>query len=1186
MNLTDNVAEELRGVAQRFLQDGKVDVSALSEEAGSVLSCVASGVPLEQPEPVPKFYSISDFKEKHKLAAAEEKPKLAAAMFRILSRRSRPQKHHGFTTDEDGLKMWQDVEEIAGPAPDSIVAEACREQFFGPALSRAMASGTDPKTLKFPKAAKPECALEWAVALDSMPLVTHFANRTSKVEEAAKLAIYQNKPEIADLLLSTGKVSPKTRERCFDLKSVGMLKVFRKHGMPVYGDSGLALAWSENDKEMEAALSAENVKPGHSCLDAILRDGNLSRLNDVLAGGIVGKSGLEERVVPTLAAVGHFDALIGFLDSKYGKNALAKFAPRGEHDKCSDLVSVGKMISEGGDTTRFDALFQRGLPPEALIRITDQDMFLYGAKKFIERDGSLPDMVWPEVLYGRDKNGRPVLESLAKMVDKVPWQTATEIISDADRYSDEFAMDVAMRTDWASSEPLSLTPLIARNSIDICRQVVKGGGKFDLTHGFYYRTQFPKTREMSDILLSNGVGKIPFNDMSEAFESGAWEFVRCALHHDVIAADARDYKRPLYSISRIRTSEDFETAKAVVKRFAGDDLAECLPSLFGNKGAQRLARHIFDECFSEPSSAKHVDASLIKALVEAGEKKRLHSILTEEAPVSSTVIRKLFEQDDQDSLKLVAKLQPKVKHDVFEGLPDESARSLLHIGFNPVPDAWSDYWGGRVAADHKLISLIQQERPEFFSPEDISYLARQELKRGQSSFLPKIVPPAGKIDPDDQVTQAYLDGSLDLSGLMKTLPSRPKFDALVSAVHGHLRLCKQEVKKSGIQGRDFVLRYTTGNPRWQKIVRHDAPHALLKNLSPFGFSQKNFEVILGACVTEAAASNTEVDGVIKPAFALTVLFGNLTEVLKAAKRKFNGTVKTPLHDLGQFSVPRQATWNPVAWRQVLMHHSCSGLNYVARADEFEKHLGRPPQNLPEVRAIAAKITYPNADSNIKLAEVCHSLGVPPATFNTYLRLFQGEKKAEGCPAVKVNGSDVGCPGYYLEKLTYNAIEGPLLGLFTNCCQHLDGAASDAAKHGYQSPNGAFYVVRREDAARKIVSQAWAWRGKSGELVFDSIESLSDEIGDSIAAPLFSKAAMDSVGRLGIKRVLVGTGGRTPDKICAPRDSRPATPVDYRGYRDSHQQAVLAESKTLDDPAGLAGKSGGSKSAGKTPALAV
>jgi len=260
------------------------------------------------------------------------------------------------------------------------------------------------------------------------------------------------------------------------------------------------------------------------------------------------------------------------------------------------------------------------------------------------------------------------------------------------------------------------------------------------------------------------------------------------------------------------------------------------------------------------------------------------------------------------------------------------------------------------------------------------------------------------------------------------------------------------------------------------------------------------------------------ESMLLPNFNLVALFGSESEILKFIHLQYPDTKSHKniselygyniIHDLGQFSLPKGEF--STAWKDFVMKYP-EALKYSSNWVNVENELGRIPKSLTELRNTVAEFTFENVH-NKACAVACFEAKVSQDTFEAYQRLYENTKVAESCPQVEVSLN-----GFTFRKLDYNDPKGALLGLFTNCCQHLNGAAASCARHGVQDESSAFYVVEK---AGKIIAQSWAWRSKKGDLVFDSIESLSSEYADAIAG-LYQKASIKLLGRLGIERVLVG-----------------------------------------------------------------
>ncbi|MFC0183385.1 hypothetical protein SAMN04515674_105335 [Pseudarcicella hirudinis] len=258
-----------------------------------------------------------------------------------------------------------------------------------------------------------------------------------------------------------------------------------------------------------------------------------------------------------------------------------------------------------------------------------------------------------------------------------------------------------------------------------------------------------------------------------------------------------------------------------------------------------------------------------------------------------------------------------------------------------------------------------------------------------------------------------------------------------------------------------------------------------------------------------------------------------------------------IHDLGQFNLPKQI-FSP-GWKDFVMKH-LDALKFSGNWNNIEDKLGRLPKSMSELREIASQFHYDNV-TNIACAQACFELRLDQSTFERYQTLYKSTKVAESCPDVRINNND-----FVFRKLEYNDPKGALLGLYTNCCQHLHGAASDCAKHGVRDETSAFYVVEK---AGKIIAQSWAWRSKKGDLVFDSIESLSMDYSESIAY-LYKEASKLLLGKLGINRVLVGdTGygitGRIKNLLNEGNETFNEKMASDCSYMDGNTQWLLSES---------------------------
>ena len=221
-----------------------------------------------------------------------------------------------------------------------------------------------------------------------------------------------------------------------------------------------------------------------------------------------------------------------------------------------------------------------------------------------------------------------------------------------------------------------------------------------------------------------------------------------------------------------------------------------------------------------------------------------------------------------------------------------------------------------------------------------------------------------------------------------------------------------------------------------------------------------------------------------------------------------------LHDLGQPLSSLPAGFNTRPWLSLVWASKGQAWGWAQAWPSIQEFLGRPPTSLAEADRVRAQLRYPlQPGDNPAWALAAEEVGLPQHSWQTYRTLWLSPQP---------NHSNV--PGfrplttgeYSLTRLHTDDPLLPMLGLATNCCQHLHGAASSCANALWSHPDCAAWVLRKQ---QHIIAQAMVWR-HGATLVLDSIEAVSDQYAE-VAAPLFLAAATDCLGRLGIQEVRVG-----------------------------------------------------------------
>jgi hypothetical protein len=220
-------------------------------------------------------------------------------------------------------------------------------------------------------------------------------------------------------------------------------------------------------------------------------------------------------------------------------------------------------------------------------------------------------------------------------------------------------------------------------------------------------------------------------------------------------------------------------------------------------------------------------------------------------------------------------------------------------------------------------------------------------------------------------------------------------------------------------------------------------------------------------------------------------------------------------------------------------------------------------SLQKTRRACAPYHYARGEMNRELAAICLEHNVEQSDFDLALEFIKSAKpKKKNIPSITIKGEDFGMKGAIFRRLPANDIRGLFLGNYTDCCQHISGAGAASARHGYESANSGFYVI--ENAKKQIVGQSWAWLGTDGELCFDSLERLGQNVTDDQWIKLLDKVSerLEKRPATKIRAVTVGLGGETPAALGDKykRAAVRAYMKDHCSYTDANSQYLIWERK--------------------------
>lgn len=378
--------------------------------------------------------------------------------------------------------------------------------------------------------------------------------------------------------------------------------------------------------------------------------------------------------------------------------------------------------------------------------------------------------------------------------------------------------------------------------------------------------------------------------------------------------------------------------------------------------------------------------------------------------------------------------------------------------------------------------------------------------------------------------------------------------------------------------------YTKSAQKWQKKLRIAPPHGLHED-NPEFFKKSAFEATL-KLLAEEGIGGAEAN---KAAFRLSGLLQSEQRVLQYLKQ-WGKKGETPLYTLSQdIRLPRppgakeendapplqpldaMTAWvtgifekeepqpEPVTpnikdWGDAVLKCGPSMAGLV----KFSRFVASPQKSsdgktwsTQSTRAECAKHLYKRAMNYPDLAELCYRYGVKQKHYEQALKLIEKRKiPKKRMPDLTIDGEKFNLPGGKFRRLSHDDFQGLFLGEMTACCQSIGKVGAACAKHGYVSENGGFYVV--ESAKGDIIGQSWAWRGKKGELCFDSLETLGDRLSPEQWAELLKAAAnelTEKQNRHDVTALHIGAGGRTPKELKKVfKDSAKARPKDFGFFR--------------------------------------
>jgi hypothetical protein len=298
---------------------------------------------------------------------------------------------------------------------------------------------------------------------------------------------------------------------------------------------------------------------------------------------------------------------------------------------------------------------------------------------------------------------------------------------------------------------------------------------------------------------------------------------------------------------------------------------------------------------------------------------------------------------------------------------------------------------------------------------------------------------------------------------------------------------------------------------------------MASQLPPKGASKKGFEIVVGA--TSLWQSN-DPRGWLHDAVKISALFKGYEALIPNYVAGLDR-----LHD-GTHIPERTECQFYGDWLKCLTNDNLRAITPTSGWSEFENVYGKP------TRASMARAQSELHDASAGFEVVMKRIFGDRTPVEYEALRARGSKNHETIPAPGGSlGLKVG--KFVVRQLAHDDITAPAVGVLTNCCQHLRGAASGAAEQTYTDETSAVWVVEENS---RIVAQAWVWRTTTNGIHLDSVEGLGLR---SRFSEAFKAAAEAAVGRLGVEVVTAGGSQWEGKKISVI----PKTPLGYSGDYD-------------------------------------
>lgn len=345
------------------------------------------------------------------------------------------------------------------------------------------------------------------------------------------------------------------------------------------------------------------------------------------------------------------------------------------------------------------------------------------------------------------------------------------------------------------------------------------------------------------------------------------------------------------------------------------------------------------------------------------------------------------------------------------------------------------------------------------------------------------------------------------------------------------------------------------------------------------------------------------DLLVEGAYKAVVLFNGDIKILDQAINTSMGARSNPhpAHDIAIKTIPELPNYQELGdslheWQSLIKSSKTGGTEKII--DNFQHAIALVPvfkkngfpKNLKQLEGLVSILSYKEAVKAPEIARIFSKYNISENRFDNATKLLyasKDRKKSDLIPDVIAKHGD-----YYAVKLPAGDPRSLILGDITGCCQSFDGHSKMCVRDGMTLPNNGFYVYLKakkgfdpqnidwgnlEDSAT-IVGQSYAWRGKTGNIAFDSLEVKKYKQYDEFPAKELLMGLSEEIMRQDpkIERITLGKGGGTEafkGKLSLSKSELPEKMRTGIMYGDAREQYEILISDSLKETRERAKSSG-------------